>query len=74
MESEFILKNCVRELRKQSRLRQVDLAQGAGVTRQTIIAIEKGRMNPTVLVSLRIAKILDRPVDDIFYLERTARL
>jgi len=67
------LKNRVKELRERSRLRQADLALQVGVTRQTILAIEKGRLNPSVIVSLKIARILGEPVDYVFYLERLER-
>lgn len=60
----------VRTLRERLGLRQADLAKEAGVTRQTIIAIEKGRLNPSVVVALRIARALREPVDYVFYLER----
>ncbi len=63
------LKNRVRELRARLNLRQSDLAKEVDVTRQTILAIEKGRLNPSVLVSLKIARVLREPVDYVFYLE-----
>lgn len=64
-----ILKNRVRELRERLGMRQADLADAVGVTRQTILAIEKGRLNPSVSISLRIAKVLREPTDYVFYLE-----
>jgi len=72
MKREVVLKNRVRELRERSRLRQTDLANRVGVTRQTILAIEKGRLNPSVVVSLKIARILGEPIDYVFYLERSS--
>jgi len=63
------LRNRVKELRERQNVRQSELAQEAGVTRQTIIAIEKGRLNPSILISLKIAKMLREPVDYIFYLQ-----
>ena len=67
---EFVLKNRVRELRNRVGLRQADLAAEVNVTRQTIIAIEKGRLNPSVLLGLKIARVLREPVDYVFHLER----
>lgn len=49
-------------------MRQSDLAEEIGVTRQTILAIEKGRLNPSTGIALRIALALHEPVDQIFYL------
>jgi putative transcriptional regulator len=63
------LRNRVKELRERLNVRQSELAREAGVTRQTIIAIEKGRLNPSILISLKIAKMLREPVDYIFYLQ-----
>jgi putative transcriptional regulator len=70
MSERFCLKNRVRELRARLNMRQADLAQEVDVTRQTILAIEKGRLNPSVLVSLKIARVLREPVGYVFYLER----
>ena len=48
---------------------QEDLAKGIGVTRQTIIAIEKGNYTPSVLLALKISKYFKKPVGDIFLYE-----
>ncbi len=63
------LRNRVKELRERLNIRQSELSREAGVTRQTIIAIEKGRLNPSILICLKIAKTLREPVDYIFYLQ-----
>ena len=68
----FVLKNRVRELRARLNMRQADLAREVDVTRQTILAIEKGRLNPSVVVSLKIARILREPVGYVFFLEHAA--
>lgn len=56
----------VREHRLRAGLAQEDLAAAAGVTRQTIIAIEKGKYLPSVLLALRIARRLQIPVEELF--------
>ncbi|MDZ4858520.1 MAG: helix-turn-helix transcriptional regulator [Candidatus Hydrogenedentes bacterium] len=63
------LRNRVKELRERLDVRQSALARDVGITRQTIIAIEKGRLNPSIVICLKIAKLLREPVDYIFYLE-----
>lgn len=68
-----VLKNRVKELRARLKMRQADLAREVDVTRQTILAIEKGRLNPSIVVSLKIAQVLREPVDYIFYLEDEAK-
>jgi putative transcriptional regulator len=50
-------------------LTQQNLAAKAGVTRQTIIAIEKGTFNPSVKLALKLARILDVTVEELFTLE-----
>jgi putative transcriptional regulator len=65
-----ILKNRVKELRTRLDMRQADLAREVDVTRQTILAIEKSRLNPSVALSLKIARVLREPVDYVFYLEK----
>ena len=72
MDDTLILKNRVRELRTALNLRQADLALQVDVTRQTILAIEKNRLNPSIRLSLKIARILGESVDRVFYLEEVA--
>ena len=68
MQIQMTLKNRVREARQNRRMTQEQLAQAASVTRQTIIAIEKGRLNPSVHLSLDLARVLQQDVGDLFYL------
>lgn len=72
MDQRLEVRNRVRELRVLRKLRQADLARQVGVTRQTILAIEKKRLNPSIRLSLRIARVLGEPVDRVFYLEACA--
>lgn len=63
------MKNNIRKLRRERGLRQEDLAQILGVTRQTIIAIENDKYNPTLELAMKIARFLETPVEEIFMLE-----
>jgi putative transcriptional regulator len=65
MASESIA-NRVFELRTKRGLTQEDVACAVGVTRQTVIAIEKGNYVPSVLLALKIAHLFKVPVEDIF--------
>lgn len=47
---------------------QEELAQAVGVTRQTIISIEKGRFVPSTLLALKLARFFKKPVEDIFFI------
>ena len=73
MKTESDLKNRVRELRVRLDMRQSDLAREIGVTRQTILAIEKGRLNPSINIALRAARVLREPVDYVFYLGHSSK-
>jgi len=64
----MVLNNRLREIRLQSQFTQEALAQRVGVTRQTIISIEKGKFVPSVKLALELAQALDRPLDEIFWL------
>lgn len=61
-----IVENRIEDLRKTRGLTQEELAQAVGVTRQTIIALEKGNYTPSVLLALKIAKYFCVPMEKIF--------
>jgi putative transcriptional regulator len=65
---EQVMSNLVRH-RKAAGMTQEDLAQRVDVTRQTIIAIEKGNYVPSVLLALKIANVFNTTVERIFYYE-----
>ena len=71
MFKQLVVRNRVRELRVRQKLRQADLAKKVDVTRQTILAIEKDRLNPSIRLSLKIAHVLGEPVDRVFFLEES---
>lgn len=60
------IKNSVAALRTKADVTQEDFAQTVGVTRQTVIAIEKGNYVPSVLLAIKIAKFFKKSVEDIF--------
>jgi putative transcriptional regulator len=60
--------NVVNTLRTKHALTQEELALRVGVTRQTIISIEKGRYTPSVLLALKIAEVFNVPVENIFHI------
>jgi putative transcriptional regulator len=63
--SEFVL-NKVSKLRNGKGITQEELAEKLQVSRQTIIAIEKGNYTPSVLLALKISGFFKLPVEDIF--------
>ena len=46
-----------------------ELAERVGVTRQTILSIERGRYNPSVGLALRLAEVFGVPVEELFEIE-----
>ncbi len=60
------ISNEVNKLRNQKSITQEELAEKLRVSRQTIVAIEKGNYTPSVLLALKIANYFKMPVEDIF--------
>lgn len=63
------VENTIENLRRDKGLTQEELAQVVGVTRQTIIALEKGNYTPSVLLALKIARFFCIPVEKIFIIK-----
>ena len=66
---DFRLCNRLKVARAEKSLSQEQLAELAGVTRQTISSIETGQYNPSALLALVLARRLDKRVEDLFSLE-----
>lgn len=62
----------LKQVRKTSGLTQAQLAQLTGVSRQTIIATEKGDYAPSVYLAIRISRTLNTTVEEIFSLQEEA--
>ena len=63
------LENHLTKLRKEMGLTQQELAEKVKVSRQTIIAIEAGRFNPSVILAIKISRIFKQPIEKIFIYE-----
>lgn len=61
--------NCLKSIRSKAGITQAELAKRVGVSRQTIIAMEKGSYTPSLDLALGLAVIFKRPVEEIFNLE-----
>lgn len=61
--------NTIREVREKQSLTQADLAEMVGVSRQTIISLEKGSYNPSLELAFKISKVLKASIDDLFRME-----
>ncbi len=62
--------NFVQDYRNKNKVTQEELGKAVGVTRQTIIAIEKGNYTPSVLLALKIAKYFNTTVEKLFTINR----
>ena len=60
------VRNTVQEFRTRAGITQEGLAEAVGVSRQTIIAIEKGNYTPSVFLALKLARYFKTPVEKIF--------
>lgn len=63
------MKNQIKSLRKAQGYRQEDLAEALGVSRQTIIAIENDKYDPSLELAMRLARYLGTTVEELFVWE-----
>jgi putative transcriptional regulator len=71
MDPNIKLENNLKSFRfHKDQLTQQDLAVDLNVSRQTIIAIEKGKFNPSVVLALSMAEYFECKVEDLFILKR----
>lgn len=63
------MENRIAALRKERRISQAELAEAVAVTRQTIISLESGRYNASLLLAHRIANYFGTTIEDIFLFE-----
>ncbi|MBE6686820.1 MAG: helix-turn-helix transcriptional regulator [Ruminococcaceae bacterium] len=61
--------NRIRDLRKEKKITQDDLAMAVGVTRQTIISLENGKYNASLILAHSIAKYFGMSIEEIFIFE-----
>ncbi|MGD1040597.1 MAG: helix-turn-helix transcriptional regulator [Dehalococcoidales bacterium] len=65
----MIIKTRIKELRARYDLTQDDLANMVGVTRQTMLYLEKGKYNPSLVLAYKIAKTLKSTLEEVFIIE-----
>jgi putative transcriptional regulator len=63
------MKNRIKVYRAMHDMSQEVLAQEMGVTRQTIMAIENGKYNPSLYLAVKIARLFEVRIDDVFLLD-----
>lgn len=67
MKEELVLKTHLKEIRKQQKLSQDELAKLVGVSRNTISSIETGQFCPTAKLALILCIALDKKFEEVFY-------
>ena len=67
--STAVLKNSIRRLRFDRNMTQEELALRTGVSRQTIMSIERVQTNPSVLLAFKISTALESPLTEVFWME-----
>lgn len=60
------MRNSLPDLRRERGWSQQQLADELGVSRQTIISIERGRFDPSLPLAFRLSRVFDRPIEQIF--------
>ncbi|MFK4565696.1 helix-turn-helix transcriptional regulator [Enterococcus sp. UD-01] len=65
----MLIINRVKEFRKQNKLTQEELARRVGVSRKTIVSLEKGNYIPSLLLAFQIANVLQVDIKEIFELQ-----
>lgn len=58
--------NRLKELRECRNITQDELASRVGVSRQTIISLERGRYNPSILLAFKLAGVFQLPIEEVF--------
>ncbi len=64
-----VIKTRIKELRARYDITQEELAKKAGVTRQTLLYLEKGKYNPSLLLAHKVAKALNSSIEEVFIIE-----
>jgi putative transcriptional regulator len=65
----MIIRTKIKELRARHNLTQDELAERVGVTRQTLLYLEKGKYNPSLVLAHRIADVLKSTIEEVFIIE-----
>ena len=67
------MENRIAQLRKERRMSQAELAEAVEVTRQTIISLESGRYNASLLLAHKIARYFELTIEDVFLFEEDGK-
>ena len=65
----IIINTRIKELRARYNLTQDELADEVGVTRQTMLYLEKGKYNPSLVLAYKVAKALNSTIEEVFMID-----
>lgn len=68
------MKNRIQELRREKKITQIELADALEVTRQTIISLESGKYNASLILAHKTAQFFEMSIEDIFIFEEGENL
>lgn len=64
------MKNNIKQLRNEMKISQKDLAESLNVSRQTINAIETGKFDPSLTLTIKITRFFNKSLEEIFLMEK----
>ena len=64
------MKNNIKKLRNEMKISQKDLAESLSVSRQTINAIETGKFDPSLTLTIKITRFFNKSLEEIFLMEK----
>ena len=64
------MKNNIKQLRNEMKISQKDLAKSLNVSRQTINAIETGKFDPSLTLTIKITRFFNKSLEQIFIMEK----
>ncbi|WP_128102736.1 helix-turn-helix transcriptional regulator [Paenibacillus sp. DCT19] len=64
------MKNKIEIYRRELNMTQQDLAEKVNVSRQTIISLERGRYNPSIMLAYLIARVFNKSIEQVFIFEK----
>lgn len=67
------MRNRLREMREKQGLTQEEVAAHAGVSRQTIISLEKGKYNPSITLAYSLSRLFNMSIEELFLLDEGSR-
>lgn len=68
MKQQLSIKNSIKEARKKRKVTQNELAEALGVSRQTVVFLEKGDYTPSLLLALKTSNYFHEPIENLFWI------